>query len=224
MRRALSRKPESSVGLIVCPHLTSSKIKNGTRGEIRRIEDKADGKRLWTQAIILRMGEPPANKQVPINFTGWICMDEATKEHNIFAGVLNLTPYDAALETTAMKWHLAADKSPMIRSLSVTSVLEHGSYSEQVVAVRLMQDWKNGGQLLKKLPGYKAYEREPIDLPDSVDISDYPTKFVQIAVDNSKRGLSKFEFTLPTQVRELHCNDPVRGAEWRKMCQDFDKQ
>ncbi|CAJ1399031.1 unnamed protein product [Effrenium voratum] len=86
MRRALSRKPESSVGLIVCPHLTSSKIKNGTRGEIRRIEDKADGKRLWTQAIILRMGEPPANKQVPINFTGWICMDEATKEHNIFAG------------------------------------------------------------------------------------------------------------------------------------------
>lgn len=52
----------------------------------RRIEDKADGKRLWTQAIILRMGEPPANKQVPINFTGWICMDEATKEHNIFAG------------------------------------------------------------------------------------------------------------------------------------------
>lgn len=56
------------------------------------------------------------------------------------ARVLNLTPYDAALETTAMKWHLAADKSPMIRSLSVTSVLEHGSYSEQVVAVRLMQD------------------------------------------------------------------------------------
>ncbi|CAK9101499.1 unnamed protein product [Durusdinium trenchii] len=61
----LGRKPQKSVGLIMAPHLISEKVHNGLRGE-------------------MRMAAAPGQKHVPLQFPGWICMEESTMADNIW--------------------------------------------------------------------------------------------------------------------------------------------
>ena len=56
------------------------------------------------------------------------------------ARLVHLSPYDASVETVSMKFHQTSEKSPRIKSLSLTATMEHGVYSEQVTAVRLLKE------------------------------------------------------------------------------------
>ena len=60
--------------LSIYPHLTN-----------RKIEDNADAKNIWTQPITIRMESLPSNKPVPINFHGWVMMDDNEPDRNVFA-------------------------------------------------------------------------------------------------------------------------------------------
>ena len=50
----------------------------------RRIEDKLDALGIYSELVMLRMAEPPGQKHVPLQFPAWVCMDEGSKDTNIF--------------------------------------------------------------------------------------------------------------------------------------------
>ena len=79
-------KPMMSVAFVAAPILISEKISNNLRDEMRRFEDKFDAKGLANFMVTLRMELPPSTKKVPIIFHGWLVMDQATSNDNIFIG------------------------------------------------------------------------------------------------------------------------------------------
>ena len=79
-------KPLMSVAFVAAPILVSEKISNNLRDEMRRFEDKFDAKGLANFMVTLRMELPPSTKKVPIIFHGWLIMDQATSQENIFIG------------------------------------------------------------------------------------------------------------------------------------------
>ena len=81
---AMRARPTSCCGIVVAPYLTSEKVTNGLRGEIRRCEDKLDAKGIMSQLFTIRCAEPPANKKVPLFFPAWVTLHEAGVESNAF--------------------------------------------------------------------------------------------------------------------------------------------
>lgn len=53
-------------------------------------------------------------------------------------GILNLSPYDACLEKVCLKWGPRSERD--VRTLSVSTKLDHSAYSEKLCAFTLMED------------------------------------------------------------------------------------
>ena len=84
-----------------------------------------------------------------------------------------------------------------------------------------MQDWKSGTHCMGDV---RAYQPNPPEVECDVDPSTYGFKFVQVEVNNRKKGWDRFTFSLPQKVRALHHNDVVYGADWRRLMSDFDER
>eukprot|EP00435_Cladocopium_sp_Y103_P038374 s1039_g10.t1 len=82
--KVLSKNPTTGVGIVLAPHLVSEKVTGGLRGEIRRIEDKLDSRRLGSQFVTLRMEAPPSSKRVSMNMWGWLVWQEDSWPSNVF--------------------------------------------------------------------------------------------------------------------------------------------
>ena len=81
---ALERRPGKSCGVVICPHLVSEKVGFGTRGEIRRVEDKLEARAIRSCPFVIRCTEPPSNKKVPMVFQAWVCMCDVGSDQNGF--------------------------------------------------------------------------------------------------------------------------------------------
>lgn len=81
---ALHSRPTASCAIIIAPFLISEKVSNGLRGEVQRLEDKLDCKKIVSTSISIRCGDRPATKKVPLVFPGWIAISEAGMEENVF--------------------------------------------------------------------------------------------------------------------------------------------
>ncbi|CAK9086813.1 Uncharacterized protein SCF082_LOCUS41059 [Durusdinium trenchii] len=84
IHKVLSRNPTTAIAIVLAPHLTSEKVSGGHRGEIRRIEDKLDGRSLANMLITLRMESPPSSKRVSLNMFGWLVWAEGSWDENVF--------------------------------------------------------------------------------------------------------------------------------------------
>lgn len=51
----------------------------------RRVEDKLDAVKIQSELFMVRMKDAPSQKHVPLQFAGWICMQEGCIADNIFA-------------------------------------------------------------------------------------------------------------------------------------------
>ncbi|CAE7234450.1 unnamed protein product [Symbiodinium sp. CCMP2592] len=83
LRGVLSHSPQIMVGIVVVPVLSSSRVGNGIRGELRRLEDKLDAKFLDNVHVNIRMGEPHNNKKHALLYPALVCWPAGTSD-NIF--------------------------------------------------------------------------------------------------------------------------------------------
>ncbi|CAE6940362.1 unnamed protein product [Symbiodinium sp. CCMP2456] len=76
-------KKARMAGILIVPVLASSRVGNGIRGEIRRLEDKLDAKFLDNVSVNVRMGEPHNNKRHALLYPALVCWASGGSE-NIF--------------------------------------------------------------------------------------------------------------------------------------------
>ncbi|CAE7547896.1 unnamed protein product [Symbiodinium sp. CCMP2592] len=298
VKKFLSAKPLMTMAVVVAPFLESARL--GQRAELRRIEDKADAKMLYSQSITFRMESPPSNKSVPIIFPAWVMMDANEPEKNFFwrcsllvdrgnrsnipfepernyiipvaikdsvpsasegsramsdvqeaaqilcgaafpeailAGcfanmpsrtmfrTVHLSPYDAHWEKTVAKYHLE-EQRPRICSLSLTNDMDIAQYCEQILALDILQAWKQNAstQLLAEETGFRRYESEVSGMPASPDPRDYGFKLVEVTADDSQRGVGRYRFSLSPTVRAQYNADVVHRMQWQGLMEAFDKQ
>ncbi|CAE7381209.1 unnamed protein product, partial [Symbiodinium sp. KB8] len=131
--------------------------------------------------------------------------------------VINLTPYDGHFEKAMYRYHLTEDERPRICCLSVGQDPAVMQYSQSVLALSIMEDWKNDHSILHSEPGYKKYEQHPAEQTSEFALRDYPLKMVTCTLDNSKKGLEKLRFALPTEIRTKYAADPLRSQEWLEL-------
>lgn len=77
------------------------------------------------------------------------------------------------------------------------------------------------------MPTRVRYDPEPpVDIgpSEAVDLSDFPMKLVEVKVDRTKKGFSKYQFCLPNEIRLLYHAHPIFGPDWTRAIQDFDSQ
>ncbi|CAJ1387015.1 unnamed protein product [Effrenium voratum] len=155
LKKALGRKPAHTVGLVICPHLISEKVKS-LRGEMRRIEDKFDAKGLDSFYISLRCEPPPLQKRVSLSEAQESAQLLAGQEMPRFileallhelpisskvCGVVNFTPYDGHLEHVCAHWR--ADHgtgSFLLKSFSISPNVDAVTFSERVLLNELLKD------------------------------------------------------------------------------------
>ena len=58
----------------------------------------------------------------------------------------------------------------------------------------------------------------------SVNLADFPMKFVQVTRNPDGIGHKQFVFSLPNSVRLLYAEDPVKCEDWKKLILDFDSK
>ncbi|CAE7697005.1 unnamed protein product [Symbiodinium sp. CCMP2592] len=138
--------------------------------------------------------------------------------------VINITPYDGHFEKAMLRYHLGEDERPRISCLSVGQDPAIMQYSQSVLALSLMEDWKNDHKMLHSEPGYKKYEKNPVEPTTDFDLRDFPLKMVTCTLDNSKRSLEKLRLALPTEIRTKYAADPLRSQEWLELVAAFDSQ
>jgi hypothetical protein len=72
-------------------------------------------------------------------------------------GVVNLTPYDAHLESTCVHWqHNHGSDHPLLKSFSISDGADEVLFSERVLANQLLQDWSIKKQMLMVIPNQKT--------------------------------------------------------------------
>ncbi|CAE7348115.1 unnamed protein product [Symbiodinium sp. CCMP2592] len=144
--------------------------------------------------------------------------------------VINQTPYEGHMERTCLKFHKNPDM-PRIATLSVTTDAAVNQFTEQAVAIELMEDdsacgvmmeWKKESALLAEEPNYKKYEKDPVSLPSEVRFEDFQFKIVTAEKDSNAKGVQKYKFGLKPEIRKLYMQDPLHSQEWAELITSFD--
>lgn len=81
-----------------------------------------------------------------------------------------------------------------------------------------LQEWKALSPLFSS---YQQYQPN-FEQNTKLDLKDFPLRFCVVSQDPSKKGVSQYSFSLPSNVRALYCQDPMRGEEWKQLISDFD--
>ena len=81
-----------------------------------------------------------------------------------------------------------------------------------------MQEWKKGSPLFN---GFRKFEAVAPPAP-SVNLTDFPMKFVHVSRNDQVTGPMQFTFSLPNSVRLLYSQDPVHSEDWKRLILDFD--
>ena len=81
-----------------------------------------------------------------------------------------------------------------------------------------LQEWKALSPLFSS---YQQYQPN-FEQNTKLDLKDFPLRFCVVSQDPSKKGVSHYSFSLPSNVRALYCQDPMRGEEWKQLISDFD--
>ncbi|CAL1133840.1 unnamed protein product [Cladocopium goreaui] len=256
-RSMLAKFPTRSCMLVICPHLTSEKVQNGLRGELRRIEDKLDALQIYSDMVTLRCTRvslswlpessyvvPAPAKDAPPNSAETRSLSQMQESAQFLAGgqlpeqalgallaktkvkgivgVVNLSPYDTWLETSAMKWGRKTNGEIVMPTLSLSKNLTVISYCERSAALQLMQDWKKGSHCMGS--SAPKYDPQPPKV-DDVDATQFPLQVIRLEPNpNEKTGWKRWRISLPQSFRQQWLDDVVYSQEWRELISDFDSK
>lgn len=60
--------------------------------------------------------------------------------------------------------------------------------------------------------------------PADIDLDKFPLKLVTLETDASKKGWSRYKFSLSNEVRSRHLQDPIHSQQWKDLITDFDRK
>ncbi|CAK9038704.1 Uncharacterized protein SCF082_LOCUS22731, partial [Durusdinium trenchii] len=155
VKKVLSRKSSHTMAFVMAPHVVSSKTLNSNiRGEVRRIEDKFDAKGMVSYPVSVRCNPPPSAKSMSdVQESAQMLAGEDLPKTIIesvlagferpanLVGIVNVTPYDAHLESVAVHWQIAHGKdSPLVRSFSISDQCEEVLFSQRRLGNKLLQE------------------------------------------------------------------------------------
>ncbi|CAE7208972.1 unnamed protein product [Symbiodinium sp. CCMP2592] len=240
VKKFLSAKPLMTMAVVVAPFLESARL--GQRAELRgnRSNIPFEPERNYIIPVAIKDSVPSASE-------GSRAMSDVQEAAQILCGAafpeailagcfanmpsrtmfrtVHLSPYDAHWEKTVAKYHLE-EQRPRICSLSLTNDMDIAQYCEQILALDILQAWKQNAstQLLAEETGFRRYESEVSGMPASPDPRDYGFKLVEVTADDSQRGVGRYRFSLSPTVRAQYNADVVHRMQWQGLMEAFDKQ
>ncbi|CAK9051467.1 Uncharacterized protein SCF082_LOCUS28243 [Durusdinium trenchii] len=146
---------------------------------------------------------------------GILCKSKVSADDGVHLNLVNLTPYDGWLERVGRRWKERETPSVPMKIISLTKSLSVAQYVEKTIALELMQEWKAGNlTCLGKVRRYEA--KPPPALPGKEsDVNNFPLRIVKLEVDidPTKRGWSKFKISIPVSTRMRYADDAIHGQK-----------
>ena len=122
---------------------------------VKDLPNQANHRSLRSMSDVQESAQILAGQQLPTAVLSSILhgADLAAK----LVGVVNLTPYDAHLESTCVHWQQNhGSDHPLLKSFSVSDGADEVLFSERVLANQLLQDWSIKKQMLMVIPNQKT--------------------------------------------------------------------